>query len=763
MTWVYGLAPPRNVWMASWVARSTSLPENGCRTRRSDAAMSTAYAPTQPPGRRRVRLTARSATPTRSSAKRSACGVSMSMPATHQRRPARIAASLARERTELAKVILQRLELLTVGREVAAPERRLGLRVMVRCALDELCDRGAGARWHARWWWWRRHGWRRCAEQRIEALGERLLHHDLVLRREDHPLELWELALRGLDEERFDVQEGVADGQHDEVAADHLGPAPDREERQLLTDRRIGLDARLDLERPEDRAALGESQDAQLAVVRWVGATGDPRHHVVALRPGRRHRDEQDELALARSGQLCGDVVRLDRLGLPALRVDLVRDAPGVVPVVEVVWIGHVVDRVDLGLDVEELLGVPQVGLQARRHLRDRREELRIDVAERAEDRVLLIDDVVGDRSVVRVGHDLHAVPDVVEIGQVQLRRPPAGAVPLAVRVARAGRVRVVDPVELAVDDDEVRIGVVAEERRDQGFALADLAVEQDTAVTLQLLRDEHVEVTEADREQDAVPEAGDRYAAAAAEARRRVVLLLRVVELVLARAHDHVIARELAVIDPRLVDLRLADRRDVLQHELRPALDADAADRGHDRAESMRVVEVAVHPGLRRLRQLARRELAGREHDRGLVAVDDVAVDVDVVERVVLTEGLALLVGREQRPVVPEPDGGGVAELAADLGRIGIVGDVHLRLLDVRERVRLPGRLDVAVDVRPLLVQLIRADSERLDQGRVHAADEDGRDEPQAERGAEDPQRPEERVRERGERREGDDDREED
>ncbi len=420
------------------------------------------------------------------------------------------------------------------------------------------------------------------------------------------------------------------------------------------------------------------------------------------------------------------------------------------------------VRRVDLGLDREQPLRVPEVRLERERHLGDRLEQRRIDVPERTEHRILIVDDVVGDRPVVRVGHDLHAVADVVDVRRVELRGAPGRAVARAVGIAVARRVRIVDPVLLAVGDDEVRVGVVREERRDELLALADLAVEQDPRLARQLGRDEHVQVAEPDREQQAVPEPTHGDPAATGEARRGVVGLLRVVELVLARPDDDVVGRQLAVVDARLVDLRLAHRRYVLEHESRTALGPDRADRRHHRAEAVRVVEVLVHPGLRRHGERARRELAGRQHDRGLVAVDDVAIHVDVVERVVLAQGLELLVRREQRAVVPQAHARGVRELRTDVGLDGVVRDVDAGILDVRERVRRSRRVDVPGDVRPLLVQLIRRHHEPIDERRVHPEHEHRGDEPQADRADEHPNGPQERVRERGHRGHGHDDREE-
>ena len=110
-------------------------------------------------------------------------------------------------------------------------------------------------------------------------------------------MKLRDLALRRLHEQALDVHERVADGEHEQIAAEALRPAAERtEEAELLLDRRIGVDASLGLERPGDLTVLREAEHAQLAVIGRVRTAGDPRDHVVAHTTGGRHRDEEDEL-----------------------------------------------------------------------------------------------------------------------------------------------------------------------------------------------------------------------------------------------------------------------------------------------------------------------------------------------------------------------------------------------------------------------------------------------------------------------------------
>src|SRR5207244_1884553 len=140
------------------------------------------------------------------------------------------------------------------------------------------------------------------SEERLERLRERVGHHDLVLRREDYALQLRNAALLRLYVDRLDVHEAVSHREHEQVAADAAGATATAEQRELLADRGVGIDARLDLRRTEDGAVAREREDAELAVVGRVGATSDPGDHVVALAARRRHRHEEHERGSIRSG-----------------------------------------------------------------------------------------------------------------------------------------------------------------------------------------------------------------------------------------------------------------------------------------------------------------------------------------------------------------------------------------------------------------------------------------------------------------------------
>ena len=87
--------------------------------------------------------------------------------------------------------------------------------------------------------------------------------------------------------------------------------------------------------------------------------------------------------------------------------------------------------------------------------------------------------------------------------------------------------------------------------------------------------------------------------------------------------------------------------------------------------ADAVGVDDPLVDPADRPSGCLLEVELAGRQHDLALDAVDRVAVRVDVGEVVVLADGLELVERVAERPVVPQP---GVAE------GVGLVVDLGLR-----------------------------------------------------------------------------------
>ena len=147
------------------------------------------------------------------------------------------------------------------------------------------------------------------------------------------------------------------------------------------------------------------------------------------------------------------------------------------------------VAQVDLRLQTEEVLRVADVLAQRRGHLVERREEVREDRGVRLEQRLVRLHRVEVRLAGVGVDDDLDAVADVVDaVG------------PVRVRDAVGRRVGVLHPVHVALVDDDVRVGIEPEERRDLADALLDVAAVDEAAVVVERARDEDVAVAELPR-----------------------------------------------------------------------------------------------------------------------------------------------------------------------------------------------------------------------------------------------------------------------
>ena len=273
-------------------------------------------------------------------------------------------------------------------------------------------------------------------------------------------------------------------------------------------------------------------------------------------------------------------------------------------------------------------------------------------------------DDVEVHRAVVGVDGDLDAVPDVVDRLAREARLTPQlrGVEGGRVRELVAHRVGVLDVDQPAVVDDDVGVLVEAQERGDHAQPVGQRPVEQQLAVRGDLVGDQQVEITEPQREQQPVDHRVERDPVGPRPARRRVRVagarIARVVELGLARANHDIVVVALAEVDAGLGDLGHAgrrDRRQVTDPELGLPFGGDLVDRDHGNADAVRVDDPLVDPAVR-VRVLGDRQLAGREHHLAQRAVDDVAIGVDVVEVVVLADGLQLVERGLQRPVVPQP-----------------------------------------------------------------------------------------------------------
>ncbi len=434
-----------------------------------------------------------------------------------------------------------------------------------------------------------------------------------------------------------------------------------------------------------------------------------------------------------------GRVVRARRGGLAGL----VGHGPLVVLVEEVGGVAHVVLGPHLGLHREQVLGVPEVLAQHLGRFGDLGEELGERLLVGPDDRVLGVDDVQGDGAVVGVDHGLHRVAGVVE------RPPPQAAAAvdaggvglLGVREVVRGGVGVEDVLELPVHEDHVGVVVVGEERGHRLGPGGDVALEEHLRVAGDVARQQRVGVTEAQGEGELAHEAlgprTDPHAVGALVGGGHVlVAAVLVVDLGPLAAHDHVARLVLAEVDagPLVGDLgqvRGGLDRDVLGHQCGIAAPGLGVRRGRHDAVAVRVGEVGCVP--RGVRHAGLRQVPRRDHHLGLLAVEVVAIDVDVVD---LVEGLAaLLLGEALLDLggIPEAHVGEGPGVGLEVGRVERLPPVVLGGLDRREPVGLLGGLDVVAHVLAVEGDLVGVDPEALDEGGHEAPGEHGHEDPEA------------------------------
>ena len=207
---------------------------------------------------------------------------------------------------------------------------------------------------------------------------------------------------------------------------------------------------------------------------------------------------------------------------------------------------------------------------------------------------------------------------------------------------------------------------VQSQERRHAVDPLLDQPVEEDSAPSRDVPADEEVEIAEVPGEQRAAPPGAQRYPVAPLIGRVHVVLTPAIVELCGA-APDHDVGRgffaevELGSVEG---EPHRGRRRDVLDVEDRQALRVEAVHRAHDETEPVGELEVLVDPRLRVRGKTGLVQLARRQQDLLIGAVQRVAVDVHVVEVIVESELLELAIRVEERSWIPPAevlDGRGV------------------------------------------------------------------------------------------------------
>ncbi len=322
--------------------------------------------------------------------------------------------------------------------------------------------------------------------QRGVGLLQRPLHdHDLSLAH-DEPLQLGYFQLGGgFQINGLNVEDHLPHRQDDHLATRHLRPdlIPQGE---LLGDGRVLIDEGVDLRRTVDQLSLGEIVDDDLAVKGRIASDDHQGSQVVP--PFGTHGAEQQKIKPGRRDQVKGQVVRGDVHWLLAA-VDLCK-IPHVLLLVKHLRVALLVLGVDRCLQGENVHGVADLGQQLRRHLGAASKEARIDPAVSGDDGVVGLEDVIIDRAVVGVHHDLHRVADVV-------RPVLARIIGCCVGVHVGGGVPVLNPVEALIGHDQIRVPVEGDERGEDLDAFQDVLPEQDAAVGIGLGREKDVPVAE--------------------------------------------------------------------------------------------------------------------------------------------------------------------------------------------------------------------------------------------------------------------------
>ena len=183
-------------------------------------------------------------------------------------------------------------------------------------------------------------------------------------------------------------------------------------------------------------------------------------------------------------------------------------DLPAVGALVEVLRGGDVVLRQHVPLDLEQVLGIPQVLHEVRRDVRLRVHDAREDLRPRLEHRVV-VPRVERDLAGVGVDGRLDRVADVVDLvgRQRDVRRGRGQRVAdhllerlaLGVRVAVGRRVAVEDPQHPVADDGRVGVAVDGQPRRDLLDPLAGVPLVEDLRVLVHPARQQDVGLAELD------------------------------------------------------------------------------------------------------------------------------------------------------------------------------------------------------------------------------------------------------------------------
>ena len=144
-----------------------------------------------------------------------------------------------------------------------------------------------------------------------------------------------------------------------------------------------------------------------------------------------------------------------------------------------------------------------------------------------------------------------------------------------------------------------------------------------------------------------------------------------------------------------------------------------------------MRVDQFAVDPGLCLLLQLFGNQFPSRQHELTALTFDVVAVNVYVSELILLTQGLHLVVGLEQRSVVPQTDVSNCIRLIQQVGGGQLAGGIEIFADDVVQTKGRPRKVNVVCNEFSLARKLIGVYLKALNHTGIEIARDSGNSDP--------------------------------
>src|SRR5262245_6694937 len=133
-----------------------------------------------------------------------------------------------------------------------------------------------------------------------------------------------------------------------------------------------------------------------------------------------------------------------------------------------------------------------------------------------------------------------------------------------------------------------------------------------------------------------------------------------------------------------------------------------------------MRVLEVPVDPATALAGQI-RGELPCRQHDLTILAIDPIAINIDLAERVVRSDLLELAEGLAQRAMIPDADVVNCRLILAHLRHVELrFGGVESHI-DLIQTVGRSGQHDIVAQKRCLQFELVWLDDQPLKTPRDH------------------------------------------